>query len=246
LLRRIQHNLNAGLQIFDLEMKRRNSIGSHIAIDMTHLLLSSPARVIFDVGANVGQTYTFYRRKFQIANIYCFEPTPSAFSALQVRIGKDPLATALPVALGDTISESSLNEFRISTANSLLSPLLSIESPSWLRNGKTKLVRQITVDHFCEDQKIDSIDILKIDTQGFDGRVLSGAADTLKRGAIRMVSCEALFESLYEGQSDFDEIYAQLGKYGFKLVDLYEKVRASDGVSLSYANALFYLPSREI
>ena len=46
--------------------------------------LESVARpVIFDVGANVGQTAAGFREHFPGAEIHCFEPVPASFRALQ-------------------------------------------------------------------------------------------------------------------------------------------------------------------
>jgi FkbM family methyltransferase len=47
-----------------------------------------------------------------------------------------------------------------------------------------------TVDLFCAERKIKKIDVLKIDTEGFDLEVLKGADAMLKRGAVSFVYLE--------------------------------------------------------
>ena len=61
--------------------------------------------------------------------------------------------------------------------------------------------------------KINSIDILKIDTQGYDIEVLKGAKNFLKNNNINVVVTELLFNlNLYKCQNTFNEIEKILGK----------------------------------
>src|SRR5689334_18893057 len=45
--------------------------------------------VIFDLGANRGDTVATYRELFPKANIYAFEPFPGSFDCLKGRFGTD-------------------------------------------------------------------------------------------------------------------------------------------------------------
>ena len=48
-------------------------------------------------------------------------------------------------------------------------------------------VRTDTIDNFCKEQSIDSIDILKIDTEGSEIEVLEGAKNMLKKTNIILI-----------------------------------------------------------
>lgn len=47
-----------------------------------------------------------------------------------------------------------------------------------------------TLDDFCHEKKIDSIDFLKLDVEGHELSVLNGAKNLLKNGAIRFIQFE--------------------------------------------------------
>jgi hypothetical protein len=56
---------------------------------------------------------------------------------------------------------------------------------------------------------------LKIDTQGYEDRVLRGAVELLPRAV--GLQLEMSLVSLYEGQRRFDEMYVELVGKGFEL-----------------------------
>jgi FkbM family methyltransferase len=47
-----------------------------------------------------------------------------------------------------------------------------------------------TIDEYCKEHSIDSIDFVKIDTEGYDYRVLLGAKDMLKQDRIKCIQFE--------------------------------------------------------
>ena len=52
---------------------------------------------------------------------------------------------------------------------------------STLREDGNVDVEIITLDYFLKDKKLDKVDILKIDTEGFENFVLRGAENTLSK-----------------------------------------------------------------
>jgi hypothetical protein len=94
-----------------------------------------------------------------------------------------------------------------------------------------------TMDSFVDENEIENIDLLKIDTQGFDLKVLQGGAETLKRGIVNSVLVELNFVRMYENQSDAHLIASLLGDYNIHLVDYYEKVRENH--TIAWCTALF-------
>jgi FkbM family methyltransferase len=65
--------------------------------------LFADARVIFDLGANVGQTAKQYRSHFPRAHIYSFEPFHDSFAALQQALWGDPNFHPQMIALAVTL-----------------------------------------------------------------------------------------------------------------------------------------------
>jgi hypothetical protein len=81
------------------------------------------------------------------------------------------------------------------------------------------------------------IDLLKIDTQGFDLEVLRGAAEMLCRRAIDTLLVEVNFISLYKGQGSFGEVERFLAEKGYGLLTLYEVNRPN--FCMRWATACF-------
>jgi hypothetical protein len=111
------------------------------------------------------------------------------------------------------------------------------------RNG-VEDVNVDTVDAFVSRNSIARVDLLKIDTQGFDFEVLKGAVNTLAAGNVRLVLVEINFIGLYEGQAEAAEIVAYLAENGLFLVDLYEKVVQAK--RLAWCTALFVRDSSAV
>jgi hypothetical protein len=56
--------------------------------------------VLFDVGANHGQSIKRFRRRFNAAKIHAFEPSPINFAKLQMSTQDDPLLRLITLRWG--------------------------------------------------------------------------------------------------------------------------------------------------
>src|SRR6476619_1851471 len=86
-----------------------------------------------------------------------------------------------------------------------------------------KRVRTTTVDAYCREHKIETIDILKIDTKGTSDRVLRGAEGMLTDGRIKLVRAELYFMQFYRGQVDPLESISWMQDRGYQIVFLYDQ-----------------------
>jgi hypothetical protein len=75
--------------------------GVELLHDASVLLGQAPGKVLFDIGANVGQTAQEMIRTFCAPQIYCFEPSPVTFEGLKRNIGKVPGITCESAAVGE-------------------------------------------------------------------------------------------------------------------------------------------------
>src|ERR1700742_1902441 len=116
--------------------------------------------------------------------------------------------------------------------------LPSTVSGGWTQVVDTAEVDISTVDQFCKAHDITAVDLLKIDTQGYDHLVLQGAHDMLTARRIKLICIEVVFVPLYDQQPCFSEVCRQLAGYGYCLVDLYNKNRKEDA-TLTWCDALF-------
>jgi FkbM family methyltransferase len=197
--------------------------------DDDQLRLIPDAKSIFDVGANVGQTAKTYRRLFPSAQIWSFEPFPETYDAL-CRSSRDRLFHPIPMALSDQVGSATLNVGGADITNSLLH--------RETETGKTIQIQTDTIDHFCSEHGVSTIDILKVDVEGAEDRVFKGAQGMFARGAIRSVFVEVYFDPVYEGMPLMWDLHGQLGEAGFGLCGLYSLLRGGNGL-LSFGNALY-------
>jgi FkbM family methyltransferase len=116
------------LRQFGYEIARVDKVGVYPFSDMAKLLPA--ARVIFDVGANTGQSAIRFREKFPRAEIYSFEPSPSTFQQLRLCTAADPLIHPWNCGLGAVPGRQSLREYE---NQSVLNSLLAPSSDLWAR-----------------------------------------------------------------------------------------------------------------
>jgi FkbM family methyltransferase len=198
--------------------------------------------VIFDVGANVGQTFQNYLRVLPNALIHSFEPFPDSYRTLAEKAAGHPTVKTHQVAVADKVGNRVFHtnpEFH--TRNSLLARPAG-EGRRYHRSfaelTKDITVRVETLDDYCASEGIDHIDILKLDVQGAETLALRGAENLLTQQRIDAVYTEILFAAHYEDQATFDEQRSVMDSTGYSLFNLYELRIATNG-QLRYANALF-------
>lgn len=190
--------------------------------------------MVFDVGANVGQTALSFCRWFPDAQIHSFEPVPETFRILETKVSRYPRIRCHPIALGDRNGVKQIRLMRDSELNTLVDePALSSEA-----TDRFAVVAITTVADFCEKEQIRQIDILKLDTQGYEVNVLTGARDLLRRTAF--VLAEVGLQGQRVDMSSFAAVHDYLRSSGFLFCGLYDSFRHWETKLLvSFANALY-------
>lgn len=209
----------------------RPALGLDFLADARKLLGATAGLTLFDAGANVGQTLEDMRKLFRQPRVYSFEPSPTTFAELSRRFGGKAGVTLENLALGDAPGELPFH------ANAAWSVNDSLLAPTFAGERKAVTVSVETVDAYCNRSGIAQIDLLKIDTQGYDLRVLQGAAGMLAAGKIRLFSAEANLTPMYEGQPAPSELFALAERFGYRLAGVYPGDYWGD--RLAYFNALF-------
>lgn len=182
---------------------------------------------VVDVGAHFGETIKIFKKNFKIKKIYSFEASPINFKVLEKNFPNNLLDVEIyNFALGAHTSESYINqaiESSSSTINSINKNSKYLERKlKVLRVRKKDLVSDkipikiISLDEFIELKKIKNIDILKIDTEGYEFNVLKG----LKKNyhMIKMIYFEHHYDDMILKNYNFSDIYKVLNDYGFLMV----------------------------
>jgi FkbM family methyltransferase len=68
-----------------------------------------------------------------------------------------------------------------------------------------------TIDEYCREKKISVVDFIKIDAEGFDIKVMQGAAETLLHRRVKMLSFEGKDVSGSDWQRQFQVLDTQFG-----------------------------------
>lgn len=202
-------------------------------------------KTIFDVGANEGQTAAKALKCFPRAKVISFEPHPATFARLVSRVGSLPRFTAVNLALGNEVkNDVQMFEYDGSLLNSLIPNAPYPQKFAY--RSRCIFVKCTTLDTFCSERGIDEIDLLKVDTEGFDLFVLKGAAAMIEARAIRFVYVE--FNDLQKGGDDLGEallpIDDLLRPHGYRFIATYVDNILTDGKMIAISNALFALPPR--
>ena len=204
-------------------------------IDLLHdvrvLLGQKRPLVLFDVGGNVGQTIVSFLEMFHEPRIYSFEPSPATFEVLRTAHGNNPKVRLGNLALGD---REGVQPFQVTKDHSVNDSLLE---PVWDAQAKSVPVQVSTLDRYCQQQHIESIDYLKIDTQGYDLKVLEGSRDLLAKKRIHAFSVELIFAPMYKDQPSYIQLLSLPEQFGYQLLGIYEQTYRHQ--RLNYANALF-------
>jgi FkbM family methyltransferase len=171
-------------------------------------------KVIFDVGANIGQSADGYARRYPKATIHSFEPSPGSYQALVAAMAEYPNVVTHCLALGRTETRLNLAESGRSTMNHLLpadSPPPEGGVEVQVRPG-ADMLRELDVAH---------VDFLKIDTEGHDLEVLHGFLPVLDR--VDFIQVEAGMNPYNTTHVPFGRLDGLLQEAGFYLFHILEQ-----------------------
>ena len=155
---------------------------SHPIASRMKLLSHYTFDLIFDIGANIGQYANEIRKAGYKGKIVSFEPVKSAYHQLVRNAHDDPLWEPVNIALGNVDDISKINVSQETHSSSILrvlpSSLVNCPSAKIVETEEVtvKKVDSIARDYLRTAQRL----YLKIDTQGFEKKVIEGAANCLR------------------------------------------------------------------
>ncbi len=140
----------------------------------------SPAAVVVDVGANIGY-YSLLAAAMvgELGKVFSFEPDPENFNLLEknLQLNTFPWVNAVAAALSDSDSDGQLY-----LNNNNYGDHQIYDDGS---GRSSRAIRLLQGNDYFND-KINHIDVLKVDTQGAEYRVIKGLLPLLKKSRRRL------------------------------------------------------------
>ena len=186
--------------------------------------------VILDVGANVGNyTKEILSASVNAKVIYSFEPHPVTYRTLERNLALFNQAVTVNLALSNESGEMSLFDRADGdgTSHASLSGEIFLEVHHVEKNCSS--VSVVTLDGFCTQKNISTIDFLKIDVEGYEFNVLRGSNVMLSTGKIKVIQFEftqlnsvvgVFFKDIYDILSKRYDIYRLL-PHGLRKIESY-------------------------
>lgn len=195
--------------------------------------------VIFDVGANIGQSSIWFLKSFPPATIYAFEPFRVVYEQLKKQLGGEPRVHCRQCAIG--AADGTID---VPSQRDPFSQIGRVEAANG-SHAETESIVVCKVDSFCSEQKIEYIHILKTDTEGYDLDVLRGAEAMLRSGRIGNIMTEASIQADDGQHTSLFALMEHLRPFAYELHGIYDLHHGREDGRLDYFNALFRLkPNR--
>jgi len=191
---------------------------------------------VIDVGANRGQFALNVRRTGYQGPLLSFEPNPEGFPELLRLSENDKLWHTFNVALGKENGEKPFHVMKNPLFNSFLDPRTTNSSYSHpgMQVVRTEGVKVRRLDSILPEVLPDSHPriLLKLDTQGFDLEVFTGAKGC--RESILALQSELSVSPIYERMPHYLDALHYYESFGFSLMNLSVVSRTTQQSILEY------------
>ena len=187
---------------------------------------------MIDVGAHRGDTISEFLKIFQIKKIYAFEPSKRNFEKLKKKTEKiekqNPVKIKIyPYGLGEKNDVMPLTEIADGVSNTFNNLNMSskyLKKKKFITTllGMKKFIKGevptkiIPLKEIIKLEKIERIDLIKIDTEGFEYNTLVGMDREIKK--VRFILFEHHYDNMIIKNYKFKDIHTLLIDNGFQKV----------------------------
>jgi FkbM family methyltransferase len=222
----------------------RGLASAHLSVRVVELLrkhfTGAPPRTVLDVGAAHGGYSLAALLAFPDTRVYSFEPLPEVFRVLEQTAAGRGRITPFPLALGEAEARVTIHRSESTGSSSILSMRSEHEAhfPGTGTIGSEEIEVR-TLDALVAAGEVDLTPpvLMKIDVQGYEDRVLAGAAATLPR--INALIVELSLTELYEGQQLLPELRSRIEGQGFTFRGNFTEGRSETSGEIVQVDALF-------
>ena len=180
---------------------------------------------IFDVGSYKGEYLKLFLKLNEILKIQAFEPNVEIYNELQDKFKNNKNINCCNIAIGEKkeILELDVMEHTESStlstidyhSNYIKKKSIIFRSPINKLFIKKAKVQVQSIDNIFQLEHFNKIDLLKIDTEGFEYEVLMGCKQSIKK--IKLILVELHFDDMFVN-CDPDKTHGFLIHNNFKLL----------------------------
>ena len=233
--------------------QRTEQYSNNFTDDKVYKKLLPDCKVIFDIGANFGQSIKKFKSIWPDCVIHAFEPLPECQKTLKELSDQYHDVHIHEMAVGAVcdykqfykpevqIALTSIYRINPNSRDSLAinaPDLAGVTSEEYLKGiNNTFSANVTTLDDFCKKNSIVP-DFVKMDIQGSESAVLAGAINTLP--SVRMLQMEVMLYDLYEHKTSFFDI-EKYTRSNFELYDIFHIAKnpmngRTDWIDVIYKN----------
>lgn len=182
--------------------------------------------VIFDVGANKGQSADFFLGIRPGANVTSFEPNPTLFQYLSSKFTGNNQVKLVNKGVSNAVQLLTfyINKLDLTSSFEPLNPdskylatkakVLGLKPSEIIQ--ETIEIETISLRTYIESNHIDHIDLLKIDTEGHELKCLLGLFP-LTGCHIDRIQLENHQDDMYQTPDSFESIKSLLNSHGYQV-----------------------------
>ena len=161
-----------------------------------------PNWTVFDCGAKTGYFTLLFSELCEAGEVHSFEPT-STFEMLSTNVNHYSLANVFlnRLALGEQVGELEDNIYRI-----------------WGQQPERMTYNFTTIDQYCSDNKVQKLELMKVDVDSYDFELLKGAVNTLD--TLKPMITVELNHALNLRNSSPEEVINWLAARGYELLHI--------------------------
>jgi FkbM family methyltransferase len=176
--------------------------------------------VFLDVGANIGVYTEQILRERPTARAYLFEPVRSHYERCRERFAGNDRVTVEHCALGDANSFSTIWKPKHNPGGNVIDAEIVARRRDYM-DFKPEEIRIRVFDEYAREKKIERVDFIKTDTEGFDYRVLRGMLPFLARTEQKpAIVAELLSPAFHPDYAAQLAVLHALYEIGYQEVDL--------------------------
>ena len=221
---------------------------SPLTKDIEYILkkLNFKKPIFLDVGAFKGIWISKYLKKFPNLVAYLIEPHEKSYLYLREKFKNYENISLFKMGLSNSNEVQKVNINSKSYTNSFLEFDKNV-SKSWkyeqFQNLYKEEVKMQKLTDFVKENNIPKINILKLDVQGYESRVLNGAENLLRDNLIDLILLEVINVPTYKDQSRISEIFNIFEDYNYSLYGIYDIEKNPKRSRLQQFDALFFKSS---